>query len=87
MWKGLSGLSWMLRRVRIVENTGQNQYGMTIQLVEGLSRVATQNEEIIRRLNTQNGRVDKLEAMQWRIIVYIAGAVGVAQFGVEVLFK
>lgn len=52
-------------------------------LISGLSRVATQNEEIIRRLNTQNGRVDRLEVMQWKLGVILAGTVG----GIELVSK
>lgn len=52
-------------------------------MVGDIATVKTQNEEIIRRLNQQNGRVDKLELMQWRIVAVIAGTVG----GIEVISK
>lgn len=45
-------------------------------MVEGLATIKTQNEEIIRRLNIQNGRVDKLEAFQFRLVVWMAIAAG-----------
>lgn len=52
-------------------------------VISDIAVVKTQNEEIIRRLNQQNGRVDRLEAMQWKIALVIAGSLG----GIELLAK
>lgn len=65
----------------------QNQDMMIYQLVDGVGGLKAQNDEIIRRLNQQNGRVDRLEAMQWRIVVYMAAAVGGTQWLVELVFS
>lgn len=56
-----------------------------LEIVEKLGKHTAQNEEIIRRLAIQNGRVDKLESMQWKIIVYMALAVAGAQGTIEAL--
>lgn len=55
----------------------------TMTVISDIAVVKTQNEEIIRRLNQQNGRVDRLEAMQWKIALVIAGSLG----GIELLAK
>ena len=60
---------------------------ITFQFVETMGKLSAQNEEIIRRLNQQNGRVDRLEAVQWKIIVYMTLAVAGAQGVVEMLFQ